>query len=410
MRCLCLLATATLMASGAQAEHLTLAQALERARMSAPSVTAKKLEVAAARDAAIPAGALPDPRGSVGVTDFPISGPLAGRPNLDNFTMLSFGLSQDVPSLAKRRAREETARANIGVAVADETAETRATEVAAGQAWVGLYYAERKLAALQTLATALAQEQSTAPARLASGTDRPALSIAPQQLLAALDDRGEALRAQVLEARANLELWVGDDAALEPTGPPPDLEINTAGLRAHLDDLPALQVAAAKVRQAEAAAGEARADTHPDWGYQIQYDHRDPRFGDYISGGVNFSLPLFAKTRQDPIIDARVEQLNAAVAQQAQTRRALQAALDGALAQYDLHKSQLTRARDVFVPLAKQRAELEMASYSAQSASLTDVMAARRDEVDAELAVLDRESETAAQVVALTLTYGNLPQ
>ena len=410
MRSLYLMAIATLLASGAHAEPLTLAQALARARASAPGLAAKRLEIAAERDAAIPAGALPDPKGSFGVTDFPISGPLAGRPNLDNFSMLSFGFSQDVPSLAKRRAREASARANVGVAVADETVESRATDVATGQAWVALYYAERKLTALQALETTLTEEQQTAPARLASGAERPALSLAPRQLLAALADREDVLRAQVQTARAELERWVGPDSTLEPIGGPPELDLDMAALRSRLEDLPASRLAAAKVRQGEAVAEEARADTHPDWGYHLQYDHRDPRFGDYISGGVSFSLPLFAKTRQDPVINARVEQVSAAVAEQADTRRALEAAFEGAMAEHTLHHAQLVRAREVFIPLAKQRVQLELASYQAGTASLADVLTARRDEIEAELAALDREAETAAHVVALTLTYGSAPQ
>ncbi len=104
MRSLYLLAVATLWAGAAQAEPLTLADALNRARTSAPNVAAKALQVEAARAAAIPAGALPDPKASVGVTDFPISGPLAGRPDRDNFSMLSVGFSVPLRSRPPCRA------------------------------------------------------------------------------------------------------------------------------------------------------------------------------------------------------------------------------------------------------------------------------------------------------------------
>jgi outer membrane protein TolC len=406
MRPASLLTLLATLAGAAHAEPLTLADALSRARTSAPSIAAKALQVDAARAAAGPAGALPDPKISVGVTDFPISGPLAGRPGLDNFSMLSLGYSQDVPSRNKRRARVEGARADIGAAQAEQAAETRAAEIGAGEAWVALYYAERKLAALDALDRALTQERETAPARLASGAARPALALEPQQRLAALADRREALRVQALEARADLARWIGPDAAVEPSGPPPGLGLDAAALRAHLDDLPALQMAAAKIRQAEAGADEARAERRPDWGYGVQYDHRDPRFGDYVSGHLNFSLPLFARTRQDPLIAARLARVNAALADRDAVRRELQAALERALAEHTLHHARLARARDVLVPLAKRRAELEAASYGGRTASLTDVLAARREEVEAELNALDREAETAEHVVALVLTYG----
>jgi outer membrane protein TolC len=229
-------------------------------------------------------------------------------------------------------------------------------------------------------------------------------------MLAALADRRETLRAQVLQARANLGRWIGPDPALEPSGGPPDLAIDPVALREGLDDLPALRVASAKLHQAEARAAEAKADKQSDWGYQVQYDHRDPRFGDYVSARLTLTLPLFARTRQDPVIASRLAGVNAALAEREAVRRDLLAGLDGALAVHAMHHAQLAQSRDVLIPLAKQRIELETASYRGGSASLTDVLDARRDEVEAELTALDREAETAAHVVDLALTYGSEPR
>jgi cobalt-zinc-cadmium efflux system outer membrane protein len=393
-------------AVGAHAEPLTLAAALAEARASSPNVAAQALQIDAARSGVTPAGQLPDPKFSVGATDFPISGPLAGRPDRDNFSMLSFGFSQDVPNRAKRRARTEKAQAEVGIATSGLSVEQRKAEVGAGKAWVSLYYAEQKLAALEKLQHELTDERETAPARLASGADRPTMTLEPNQLLASLADRRDALRAEVLKARAALGRWVQGAESAEPSGPPPNLDIDTASLRAHLDDLPAMQVASAKIEQAQAAAKEAKAEKQPDWGYHLQYDHRDPRFGDYISVGVTVSLPIFAKTRQDPQIAARLALVNSAVVAREATRRELQADLDSELAEHVLHHSQLARAREVLLPLAQRRADLATASYRGRAASLSDVLAARRAEVEAALTVLDREAETAQHVVDLTLTYG----
>lgn len=394
------------LAGAAHGEPLTLAAALAEARASSPNVSAQALQIDAARSAVIPAGALPDPKASVGVTDFPVSGPLAGRPDRDNFSMLSFGFSQDVPSRAKRRARVEQAQAGVGVAAAGLSVEQRKAEVGVGEAWVRLYYAELKLAALDKLQHELTIERETAPARLASGAARPAMALEPDQLLASLADRRDLLRAQALEARAALGRWIEGAAAAEPSGPPPSLDVDAVSLRAHVDELPAMQVAQAKIEQAQAGAKEAEAEKQPDWGYHVQYDHRDPRFGDYISGGVTFSLPIFAKTRQDPEIAARLAQVNSAIGEREATRHELQADLESQLAEHVLHHAQLARARETLLPLAQHRADLEAASYRGRTASLSDVLAARRDEVEAELTILDREAETAQHVIVLTLSFG----
>lgn len=404
------IALSCLTAGAVRAEPLTLAEALARAGGAAPSLKSGKLRIDAARAAAVPAGALPDPKVSVGVTDFPISGPLAGRPDRDNFSMLALGYSQEVPNRAKRRARVERARADITAGEAAYLVEQRRVQVATAQAWINLYYTQRKLEALGALERELRAEFSTEPARLAAGSTRPSTVLDPSQALADVADRRDALKAAAIKARAELGRWVGSADEVEPAGSPPSSEVDDAALRANLDQLPELQVKAAAVEQAEAAANEAKADKHPDWGYSVEYDHRDPRFGDYISGKLTFSLPIFAATRQNPVIASRLAQVNEALADREATRRELQAALDGTLAEHAMHHALLARARETLIPLARQRADLERASYGARTASLTDVLTLQRAAVQAELNALDREAETAIDGVTLNLTFGNLLQ
>lgn len=394
----------------ASAEPLTFADALARAAASAPSVKAAGLQVDGARSDARAAGELPDPKVSVGVTDFPISGPLAGRPDLDNFSMVTLGYAQDVPNRAKRRARTAQAQAAITEGEASLLAQRRTVRVAAALAWVDLFYAERKLAALQALRTELEADVSTAPARLASGAARPAATLEPRQALAGLDDRGEALHAAVLKAKADLGRWIGPVGDIEPAGPAPEPDVDPAALRAGIDELPQLAVRAAAVRRAEADRSAAKAETRSDWGYEVEYSRRDPRFGDYVSGKLTFSLPLFTGNRQDPVIAARASDVGRALADREATRRELTAALDGDLADHAMHHALLARARNVLVPLARQRAELETASYRGRTASLSDVLAARRAAVDAQLDALDREAEAVRDGVRLNLTYGEEPR
>ena len=397
-------------AGAAAAEPLTFAEALARAARSAPAVEAAGLQVEAARSSARAAGALPDPKVSVGITDFPVSGPLAGRPGRDDFSMVTLGYAQDVPDRAKRRARTAQAQAAITEGEAMLLLQRRAVRVATALAWVDLCYAGRKLAALQALRTELAVDIQTAPARLTSGASRPAATLEPRQAMAGLEDRGEALRAAVLKARADLGRWIGPAGAVEPAGEPPAPEVEPLALRAALDDLPQLAVKAAAVRRAEADRGAARAETRSDRSYEVEYAHRDPRFGDYVSGKLTFSLPLFTRDRQDPVIAARGADVGRALAEREATRRELAAALEGELAEHAMHHALLARARDVLVPLAHQRAELETASYQAGRAALSDVLAARRAAVDAQLDALDREAEAVRDGVRLALTYGEEPR
>ncbi|GAA3276159.1 TolC family protein [Sphingomonas lacusdianchii] len=119
------------------------------------------------------------------------------------------------------------------------------------------------------------------------------------------------------------------------------------------------------------------------------------------------SLPLFARSRQNPRIEARKSAQAQAEAAREETRRTLAADLEAALADHQMHHSQWQRARDVLLPLARKRADLEIASYSAGRASLADAIEAKTALADAELTVLDREALVAADSVRLTITFGS---
>jgi len=103
MRILPLLAGLSL-ASVAHAAPLTYAQSLDAAAANAPALRAAALQVEAAKASAKAAGALPDPKLAVGLDNFPVSGPPAGRFGTDEMTMGRVGFSQDMPSAAKRQA------------------------------------------------------------------------------------------------------------------------------------------------------------------------------------------------------------------------------------------------------------------------------------------------------------------
>jgi outer membrane protein TolC len=64
------------------------------------------------------------------------------------------------------------------------------------------------------------------------------------------------------------------------------------------------------------------------------------------------------------------------------------------------------RASDTLVPLAKQRADLESASYAAGTASLSDVLSALLAFAEARTDVVDRQADAARDAVRIALTFG----
>jgi outer membrane protein TolC len=395
-----------LVATTARAEPLTYAGALSLAEQSAPGVQAKALQVEASRSAARAAGALPDPKLSLGVDNFPISGPPAGRLDADEMTMARIGLAQEIPNRGRRRAAIAEAQAEIGVAQAEAEAELREVRLNAALAWLTLAYAEKRLAALDQLTGGLKGLWEGQPASVASGQARPAAGLAPARLRAEFDDRRSELVAEAAGARADLARWTGDPAP-SVAGQAPAFEIDAAGLRAGLDSLPTLAQREAATRRAEASAEAARAAKRPDWGVEVAYGRRDPMFGDMVSAGVTVSLPLFARSRQNPLIAARAAEVGRARLEREDARRALAAALERDLADHEMHHHQWRRSVEVLVPTAEQRSHLEVSSYGAGRASFDDVMGALTGLADAKLQALEREGMVARDGARILLTYGS---
>src|SRR3546814_5886488 len=88
--------------------------------------------------------------------------------------MARVGISQDVPNAAKRHAQQARAQADIAAAEANGFVEVRRVKVATALAWIDLYYAERRIAAIDAV---IARQNGLAVAAhsgVASGAARPA--------------------------------------------------------------------------------------------------------------------------------------------------------------------------------------------------------------------------------------------
>ncbi|OYW89100.1 MAG: transporter [Sphingobium sp. 32-64-5] len=392
--------------SAALADPLTFDEALARAAGEAPSLQARALAVDARRSAATAAGQLPDPRLGVALDNFPVSGPSAFTYAGESMTMARVGISQDVPNLAKRHARTGRAEADIGVAEADRVAEAREIRVATALAWIDLAYAGQRLTAINDVLGRLSELAPAAVAGMASGTSRPAQALEIRQAIADLEDRRSQVVADVARATTILARWTGDPHP-EIEGVIPDFAVDPDRLRGAIEHNPTLLAAIARTSQAEAGVTVARAEKRPDWSFDLSYGRRAERYGDMVSIGATVTLPLFTSKRQNPMIDASIADAGAARADEENVRRGLMADLDAGIADHLMHHEQWQRARDTLLPLARQRADLEIASYAAERASLTDMIAAQAMLADASLSTLDREAAVARDAARLVLTYGD---
>lgn len=389
----------------AQVPPLSLDDALALAVQDAPTLSASQARIEAADQARRTAGAWPDPRLALGVENLPVSGPERYRLTADGMTMQRIAVMQDWPNAGKREARVAAAERRVAAEQAREADERRRLRAEVTQAWIRRHTLERQLDALQALEAENQALAAWVQAQLAGGRGMATDAVMPRQEAAQLDQRRDALHTQLAQAVAALRRWIGA-AAERPLGAGGDeTRIDARALSAALERHPRLQAAQADVDMIEAERREAEAGKRPDWGVELAYQRRGRAYGDMVSVQVSIDLPVLPGARQDPQIAARAADRRAAQAEHERLRRELAEALEADLA--DLHRLDrtLVRYETQWLPLADDKVELALAAYRAGTGTLADLLAARRERIEARLAHLAVQGERQALAARLQFTY-----
>ena len=77
--------------------------------------------------------------------------------------------------------------------------------------------------------------------------------------------------------------------------------------------------------------------------------------------------------------------------------------------EWDTDRARLARYRSDLLPLAHQRTEAALAAYRGGKSSLSDVLSARRDELDMRLTALQLEKDTAQVWAQLNFLIPSAP-
>lgn len=405
------LATAvSLLALPSLAASLSLEDALNLAERQAPSLAAQSARLAAASHLAVSAGELPDPKLLLGVQNFPIGGPERGSLDDDFMTMQMVGVMQEVPNRAKRRARVEVAQAAVDRAEAERQVEALKVRRDTALAWIATYSVERKLQLFSTLYQENRLLHDAVRAQLGAGLGQAADSIAPRQEAAQLAEQEDQLMQSREVARAALRRWIGEAGNAPLAGGLPDWPIAAARYPHNLRRHP--ELAAYTPMQQEAAAGvrQALADKRPDWSWELDYQRRGREFGDMLSVQFSIDLPIFPGSRQDPKIAAQYAQVARLEAEREALEREYAQAQHSDLGEYARLSRAVRRSEELLLPLAEEKVTLSLAGYRAGSGALADVLAARRELIDARLRQIDLQGQRAQVGSALYFTYGESAQ
>jgi outer membrane protein, heavy metal efflux system len=392
MRAAFLAGTLAMLPTGAFAEPITLATALDQANAASPRIAASEARVRAAEALARQAGLAPNPEASIEVENFAGTGPYSGLGGSE----VTVGFSQQVERGGKRGARRAVASAQRDMAML-ELARTRATlAFDVRTAFAELRAAEDRAILARENAARAEQFVQTATTLVDAGRDPPLRQLRAEALLAEANAESVRSFGALLNARRMLQVLTGiEDNELSALSEDDLASPPEAGQLATLD----VRTAEAAVAEARARIDLARADAVPDitasGGVRQFSDGRDAGFI------VGLSMPIPIRNRNQGGIEAAQAEALAAESE------LLMARIDANRSTYDA--SIALQAADARLAVlagpnlqqAEEAVRLATIGYNAGRFTLVELLDAQSALTSARQALIDARLDRARALAAL---------
>jgi outer membrane protein TolC len=208
-----------------------------------------------------------------------------------------------------------------------------------------------------------------------------------------VDDAARRVRG----AKITLARWIGDAADQPLSGQPAidTIRLDPASLDTQLAHHPEIAVLNKQVDVAASEVKLAEANKKSDWTVEVGYAQRGPGYSNMISFGVSVPLQWDQKNRQDRELAAKLAIADQARAERDELLRAHTAETRVMVVEWQTDRERLARYSRELIPLAQERSEATLAAYRGGKATLAEVLAARRGELDVRLSELQLEADTA---------------
>ncbi|MEN3753322.1 TolC family protein [Mangrovibacter yixingensis] len=395
------------------AQATTLEASLQAAQAWSAGLSANAHQVNALENMAVSAGQLPDPKLLVGVDNVPVQGNNSHRLTREGMTMEKIGISQTWVSGTKRQRKVDTLQAQAREVEAGKDVILAQLQRDTAQAWLTLAIARKTLTAIDAQLAETQRQVAVQKASVASGSAQPDstvdISLAVNDMLNLQDNA----RRDIQVAQARLMQLTGEEIT-QTSGPFPRIErlpasaaVLLEGVQQHPEIIQAARAAdVAKARsQQSAVAGQ------PDVGVQVYYGHRGDGMDDLAGIQLSVDLPLFQGKRQDKDYSADLSRAMEAKDQLTLLVREHKAQLNALIAQYQSAQAIYQRQRDTVLPLLQAKYRLTEAQYRAGNSTLTALLAARRAQLNGNVALSNNQQAMATAWAAIRyLTVQDSPQ
>lgn len=376
---------------------LSLSQAQRIAVERSRQLDAQDAAATASRSMAIAALQLPDPVLKLGLDNLPVDGADSFNFNRDFMTQRRIGLSQEFTREEKRQLRFERFEREAERAEAEKAAMLAMVRRDTALAWLERYYAGAAAALVGEQSAASRLELEAAESAYRAGRGSQADVFAARAVLVMIDDRMSEVARRARSGKAALALWIGDAAERALEGKPAIdvIALDRGTLEAQLAHHPQIAAMARQEATAETEVRLAQANRTADWSAEVAYSQRGPAFANMLSFGISIPLQWDRRNRQDRELASRLALLEQARAQREDALRAHVAEVRSLLSDWDSSRERRARYERELIPLAAQRSLALEAAYRGGKASLADVLASRRNEVDVRLQALQLEADAA---------------
>ncbi|MYM80877.1 TolC family protein [Duganella sp. FT50W] len=376
-------------------QPLTLGEAQQRAVARSRQLGAQDQAITAAYEMAVAAGQRPDPVLKVGIDNLPVSGSDRLSLGHDFMTMRRMGLSQELTGADKLHWRSVRYQIEGDKARAQKDVALAAIERDTAIAWLTVFYSEQMASAVAAQVTVSRQEIAAAEAVYRGGRGSAADILAARSALLALDDRASEVQRRQRAAHTMLARWTGEDTPVAGT---PDIErirLDPAALDTDLALHPQMAVLNQQADLAQADANLARANQHTDWSVEVAFQQRGSVYSNMLSVGISVPLQWDRKNRQDRDLAAKLALVEQTKAERDEMLREHIAETHSMLIAWQSGQERIARYTHESLPLAAEHSQVVLAAYRAGQATLANVLAARRGELELRLQSLEVALETA---------------
>ena len=373
-----------------------------------PGLGALAQKIAELRHKAVATAQLPDPHLALGVVNAPLN---SFSMNQQQMSMLSVGLSQTFPSFGKLGL--EGQQVGMEAQEAADTLRGQSAELVLllRRAWLQTLYAEDAVAAVRQQEQLQAESVRAALALYRSAQGSQADVLRAQLARDSLANDINQLQAEQASDLAQIAqiLDLPEPPSIEkqwPNLPPPP---PLAQAEARLSGQPLLRAAQAQTRAAQIGVQVAKRAYWPEVTVSVDYGQDFyPGSPNWLSAGVNLSLPIFPGDRQDQdVAAARAKALQAQYRYDDQ-HLALTQQARATFARYEALKAQLERTDRQLLPTARNAFSATLAAYAAGRAELSAVLRTQKEVLDYALTRLQyrRDLDLSAAELDFLTTQG----